>query len=29
VFSPTGSATFSSVRMKSGATCSDVRTMFP
>jgi hypothetical protein len=29
VFSPSGSATFTSVRMKSGATCSDVRTMFP
>lgn len=29
VFSPSGSATFSSVRMTSSATCSDVRTMFP
>jgi hypothetical protein len=29
VFSPTGSATFSSLRMPSGATCGDVRTMLP
>jgi len=29
VFSPSGSATFSSVRMTSGATCSDVRAMLP
>jgi hypothetical protein len=29
VFSPSGSATFASVRVKSTATCSDVRTMLP
>jgi hypothetical protein len=29
VFSPTGSATFTSVRIKNGSLCSDVRTAFP
>jgi hypothetical protein len=29
VFSPSGSATFASVRVKSGSTCGDVRTTFP